>query len=453
MKNIAANFLARTGNFITQKGLVSQGGKILVAVSGGADSMCLLHVLRSLRKEWGFAVEAAHFDHRLRGAESAAEGDLVEAACQKWGLICHRGSVEEIFQSRGNLQEWAREARYAFLRETARRGGANLIATAHHRDDQAETVLLHLLRGGGTEGLAAMAAKEKDTIRPLLWASREEIEGYCRENEIVFCQDLSNFSTKYLRNRLRLQLLPFLREYNPRVAEALVQTAEICDGENDLLNSLAEAALPEAQLENGLSGVALERLPLALKRRVLRRAFALRAGRELTFAQTEAVLALKEGGAQALPGGLWAFRRRGDWLFAAGLPEEAKNAPFSLPVELGKHSLSGGWEYEAEIVPCGGPPGRDTLFLPADFLPELKWRSRREGDFLRQPGLEGRKSLKKLFIDEKIPREERSCWPFLFHGEEMFWVPLLRRGRCEEPARGAQALLLRCRRCKTDSDD
>jgi len=446
VKNIAASFLVRMGNFITQKSLVSRGDKILAAVSGGADSMCLLHALLSLREERGFAVEAAHFDHRLRGAESAAEGDLVEAACRKWGVPCHRGGAEEAFPPKGNVQEWAREARFAFLRETARRSGAVLIAAAHHRDDQAETVLLHLLRGGGTEGLAAMSAKERGVIRPLLWASREEIEEYCREMELEFCQDPSNLSVKYLRNRLRLQLLPLLREYNPCISAALAQTAEICGEENDLLNSLAEAAWSETRLEGGLSGAALERLPQALKRRVLRLAFAFRGGRELTFGQTEAVLALKEGGAQALPGGLWAFRQGGDWFFADRLPEEAESAPFSLPVEPGKHSLPGGWEYEAEIVSAAGPPGRDTLFLPAGLLPELKWRSRREGDFLRQPGIEGRKSLKKLFIDEKIPREERGAWPLLFCLEEMLWVPLLRRGLYEEPARGAEVLVLRCRK-------
>ena len=283
----------------------------MLAVSGGMDSLVMLDLLCCLAAELGIAeMKVAHFDHHLRPA-SAEEGDFVEREAGRRGLACCRGGAD-IGALSGNLEENARRARYAFFREVAGDLGGAKIVTAHHALDQAETVLLHLLRGSGTEGLAAISPLEGDLIRPLLCLSREEIEIYQREAGIDFCQDESNFSLDFRRNSLRLELIPALLKYNPKLISALCATAEICRADNEFLDDAAARLFPDLWQDQGLR---LNEQPLALRRRLLRLAFRQAGGNELSFAQTEAVLALKEGQRLALPGRIQASYRMGALFF------------------------------------------------------------------------------------------------------------------------------------------
>ncbi|MCL1872578.1 MAG: tRNA lysidine(34) synthetase TilS [Clostridiales bacterium] len=285
----------------------------MLAVSGGMDSLVMLDMLCCLADELGITeMKVAHFDHHLRPA-SAEEGDFAEKEAGRRGLACCRGGAD-IGALSGNLEDNARRARYAFFREVAGDMGRAKIVTAHHALDQAETVLLHLLRGSGTEGLAAISPAEGDLIRPLLCLSREEIEIYQKEAGIGFCRDESNFSLEFQRNRLRLELIPTLLKYNPKVISALCATAEICRADNEYLAEEAACLFPDLWHDQELR---LNDQPLALRRRLLRLAFRQAGGGELSFAQTEAVLALKEGQRLALPGRIQASYRMGSYSFSS----------------------------------------------------------------------------------------------------------------------------------------
>lgn len=247
--------IPKTLKYIKAHEMISPGQNVLAAVSGGGDSMALLLLLASLREELGFSLWAAYFDHQLR-PESAREGDLAEELAQSLNIPFYRGAapVRELCGGE-NLENFARGIRYKFLKDVARATKSQRIATGHHGDDQAETLLLHLLRGSGLEGLAAIAPVEGLLIRPFLQISKEEILEFCRENKVEYATDKSNFSLDYTRNRLRLEILPLLKTINPKLTESLMSTAEICRGENQLLQAAAIGAMEDVRLPSeGLRG-------------------------------------------------------------------------------------------------------------------------------------------------------------------------------------------------------
>lgn len=213
--------------WIERHKLVGRGDVILAACSGGPDSVALVHLLAGLRQEYGFSLAAAHVNHLLRGAESDADAVFVADFCGRLGLPLYQGSVDvRAFMSETgrSLEDAARVLRYRFLRETARGLGGAKIATGHHRDDQAETVLLNLFRGAGGAGLAGIHPAANGVIRPLLSVSRAGIEAYCRDNKLGFRTDSTNLETDYQRNYLRRELMPVLaRRFNANIAATLCQ--------------------------------------------------------------------------------------------------------------------------------------------------------------------------------------------------------------------------------------
>lgn len=270
---------------LLQHGLVAPGGRVLVAVSGGPDSLALLHALHALREELGLAdLQVAHLDHGLRGAESAADAAFVAAFCAARSVPCHvgRADVAALIQERKvSTQQAARTARYQFLGTTADAVGAGQIATAHTQDDQAETVLLNILRGSGLDGLRGIPIRRGRFIRPSLNTSRAEVLAYCEANGLTPRLDASNLTTDhYTRNRIRLELLPHLaRHYNPGVRSALLRLSEIAARDADYLLLQARAALSEATMTSEPARLTLDRVKMAalhpaLQRHVLRAALA-----------------------------------------------------------------------------------------------------------------------------------------------------------------------------------
>lgn len=407
--------------------MIKAGDLVLLAVSGGMDSMTMAHLLLRLQTELGCTLAIANFNHHLR-PEAEEEGRFVAEFARRHQLPFFLGGEDIAALARGgNIQEVARRERYAFLRSLAARLEADAIAVAHHRDDQAETVLLHLLRGSGLSGLAAMSAEDDKLIRPLLGVSRKQIAAYAAEQGIEYREDASNASVKYLRNRIRLELLPRLATYNPQIAEALCATADICRAEDELLDDLAENAFAELWLneENALSKRGFDELPLALQRRVARKAFTMIMGeeRQLDFAQVESVLRLRDEQEAQLPGGLMAYLRDNICFAEVKPPLPSYEGAYPLLLDGLWHRLADwGWEYRATEKQDAACAGGFRLLLPQDICAGLTWRARQSGMSVASSGKKGRRKLKDIFIEHHIPVHQRGGWPLLTAGEEILWV-------------------------------
>ncbi|MCD7838301.1 MAG: tRNA lysidine(34) synthetase TilS [Clostridiales bacterium] len=386
--------------------MLSPGEKVLVAVSGGGDSMCLLHLL------WreGYAVEAATYDHGIR-PQSAGDAAFVEHRCRERGIPFHvgRGDVPRwADEHRLGLEEAARALRYAFLQETAQKAGAKKIATAHNADDNAETLLLHLIRGSGLNGLGGIPPVRGNLIRPLLTTSRAEIDDYLERWNIPHVEDSTNADTTYRRNYLRHEVLPLLKAQNPNLLEGLNRTMRGLRQDSDYLEqqaaALAEEAFPIPGIVN-YSAEKLARMHPALANRVVQHlAAGVNPDVVLTAAQREAVLALcKSGdpsGRYSLPGGLVARREYDRLLLAKDAPE----GPFApVPLSPGNYVIIGNRWLECQWATC--PEGKfnqpDKFYLVP--CPGLILRPRRTGDAITLPARD-RKTVKKLLIDSKVPR-------------------------------------------------
>ena len=422
------DLLKQTRDYLAAGRFIVPGEHILAAVSGGRDSCVMLHILQFLRNEMGFTLSVAHFDHGLRPA-SASEQQFVRDMAVSYELDFYGGSADVTALAMGHsIEDAARRARYAFLRQAARQADAHYIATAHHAQDQAETLLLHLLRGSGLEGLAAIAPQEGDLLRPLLSALPRQIEEYCSVHNLQFCQDESNADTRFLRNRIRLDILPQLFKINPRLLYSLSATADICREDNALLDAWAEAAMDELWLPREQAvAEGIFSLPPALQRRILRKAVNHAAGEEiiLSFAQTEAALNLKEEQSTSIKGGWLVYRRGALFIDRVQPPLPVHEEIIPVTADDCWHELADwGWAYQAVYgLAVSLPP--DSIALPLPMAEKLFFRTRRNGDAVISRGKGGRLKLKDIFIGEKIPPYLRVSWPLLVAKEEIIWLPRL----------------------------
>lgn len=396
--------------------LFGPGDHLLVALSAGPDSTALLAAVSELR-DAGYLdrVSALHVDHGLRA------GGEQDAACARRAcdaLAVPFASVR-VQVAPGNVQAEARRARYAALLAEAARVGATHIATGHTLTDQAETVLLRLLRGAGARGLSGIPARRGALVRPLLERAREEGIAYLRARGIAFRDDPTNATPRFARNRLRLALSPVLRELAPSFERALARTADLARADERALHARAKA-LAGPPRRGPPAPVALEALraePLAVRRRVVRLLWA-RAGGEGTLEarHVEAVLRLaraRRPGRAALPGGVEARCRYGR--LELGVPPR-RDRPTPAPLEVagpGRHPLPGGGQLWLEVR------------LPAGVPWPLVLRTRRAGDRIRPEGGAGSKSLKRWLIDRKVPREARAGLWLLAAGAEVLAIPAL----------------------------
>ncbi len=304
---------------------IGESGSLVVAVSGGMDSVALLDALGRLRQRGKLPVKlvVAHLNHKLRGEESDDDEAFVRRLAAERELDCLTEQIpvaDIAFQEKQNLEAVARRLRYEFLARTAETVGAALVCTAHTLDDQAETVLMRLLRGTGMEGLAGIQSvrplgQSVTLIRPLLSVTREEVAAHCNQYRLEFRHDSSNDSTFFTRNRIRQELLPILKSFNPRVAQTLARLANLLADDEDFLYSTTTKALAEARQGNGLSIKRLMMLHVAIRRRVLRMwVREVRGGLQrieaVHLAAIERLIAAgKSGRVIELPGG-WQVRRK-----------------------------------------------------------------------------------------------------------------------------------------------
>ena len=436
-------FLERIKKTIASHGLVSPGEVILVAVSGGADSVALLLALWLLREELAVSLRVVHVNHGLRGAESDGEQSFVEELAARLGLSFQAVRLElKVGDHVASLQEKARELRYQALEETAARGRASCIAVGHHADDQAETVLENLLRGSGIEGLAGIPYKRGKIIRPLLDETREEIEDFLRRMGEGFCTDSSNLKLVYLRNRIRLELMPLLKGYNPNLVETLGRTAEIMRDEGELLDWMAaSAAVQMGILFNGevarLPVAGLLEQPAALQRRIVRQALHRLSGglKGVSCSHVSSLLELaanQESGRRVHLTRELQGRREYDWLVLERRLPPGDNDYWEYRLSVPGRTYIPELEafIEADLHESGTTDtrereskNRNQALLDFDRLvTPICARRRRPGDRFYPLGAGGSQKLKEFLIDHKVPREDRERIAVVGSGDQVYWL-------------------------------
>ena len=419
------------------------GATLVAAVSGGPDSLALLHALHCIADAHALSLHVAHVDHGLRPS-SRRDAEAVRARAEAMGLPCTVVAVDVPRRPDGSFSEAAaRDARYRALAAVAEAHGAAAIVTGHTLDDQAETVLLHAVRGAGLVGLRGMAVLSDAPVdgvaarifRPLLGLRRADTLAYCHRNGLDPIHDETNDDERIPRNLLRLQVVPLLERLNPRAVEALARLAQTAGGAQDFLDAALEAEWP-ALASSADGAVALDRERLralhpALQSLAVRRAFVQTVGASgaLDAANVDAALRLADGPAgreTPLPGGIRTEARHDSLVF------HAPGALPSLPLE-GEHPVPvpgvtavGGWRVETQLVETptslDAPPM--TAYLDADTLGgELCLRSRRPGDRIQPLGMaQGSRKLQDYFVDAHVPRRERDAVPLLVSPRGVVWV-------------------------------
>jgi tRNA(Ile)-lysidine synthase len=432
--------------------LIPPGTHLLAGVSGGADSVAMLHALSSLAAPLGFRLSVAHLNHGIR-PEAHADADAVAAHCQRLGLPFHGGfaNVPEMATQAGvSLEMAAREARYRFFAETATTCNADAAATAHTQDDQAETVILKLCRGSGPDGLEGIAREITlagiRVVRPLLNSTRACVEAFLTEANIPWCEDATNADTRLKRNRVRHEVLPYIEEhFNPRIKETLARTANILSEENAFLAQLADSALKDALTkDNALRIDSLQALPPALLRRVLRNwivqrgALAAQLRFELIERAAEMVHA-KQGTGEIVLTPSHRLRREYDTLhFTSDSPEAITipDTPLMIPGEtrldgaglLISTELRTGYEC-VQPGPLGSFPARAQIRWDEEQPQQIHVQSWRPGDRIEPLGMTGSCKLQDIFVNEKLPRHLRARIPVFFCEDELVWLPGYRIAR------------------------
>jgi len=466
----------RVLHFIQQHQLILSHSCLLVAVSGGADSVCLLHILVKLREELGIRLHVAHLNHQLRGAESEADAQYVSNLAEHLGIPATIEQVEvKAYQAlkRISLEEAAREVRYTFLAQVAKSIGAERTAVGHTIDDHVETILMHLIRGTGTKGLRGLQPRTEwqtaehslTIVRPLLRVSREETAGYCHAHELIPRIDTSNLSLSPLRNRIRLELLPLLKSYNPQVTEALLRTARIASNDLSFLEEESTQLWDEiAQSKENTIILYKQKfleLPPALKQHLLRMSIEKLLGnlKDIEARHIEemmSALTKPAGKRLSLPGGLIFIIEYDRYLIGqdpstlSPFPTLEKEYPLNVP---GKTILPG-WHVEANIIdpsvvkgkPEGAnAPSETKTPLPLDKGKGIKGiglinsdftahfdldksgdklivRGRKRGDRFQPLGMSQPKKLGEFMIDAKIPQAWRQRIPIICSPKHIWWV-------------------------------
>jgi tRNA(Ile)-lysidine synthase len=439
--------------YVRHHALLKPGDRVGIAVSGGADSVALLRLLLQLRKELGVVLSVVHFNHQLRGTESDEDERFVAGLAQHYKLELYRESgnvAVHAAEKHLSLETAARELRYQFFWQLLRKNHVSRIATAHTLDDQAETVLLKIVRGAGSRGLAGIYPQMKgirsghdpqkqpeiaSIIRPLLATRRKDLESYLTSLGQSWREDSSNRDLRHARNRVRHGIVPRLERYlNPAVREALAETAEIARAEEEYWDAKLSRVLPQvweaaAGAPGGvLSLPTLADLPLALQRRLVRAASE-SLGLQLTFQHVEEVLALRqESGKTActmLPAGWTVVRKKDALRFKKSSPSFAQqDYQYSLLVPGSVFVRETKSRFEALLVPVNAAAG----YNPEDLLDrsrlarELKIRNWRAGDRYWQAHSKAPKKIKELLQEQHVSGDERKRWPVVVSGTDVVWV-------------------------------
>ncbi|MGH9314217.1 MAG: tRNA lysidine(34) synthetase TilS [Vicinamibacterales bacterium] len=464
--------IVRVTEAVERDAMFPRGIRAGVAVSGGADSVALLHLLAGLAPSLGIALKVLHVDHGLRGEESRQDAVFVEALAARLDLAFEARRVDTASAARGrNIEETARRLRREFFLDQMHRGEVARVALGHTRSDQAETVLFRILRGSGLSGLAGMRPVTSDGfVRPLLGVRREELRAYLSGQGIEWREDSTNTEPRFARNRIRNSLLPCLeREWNPRLTDALARLAAICRDEESYWDGVM-AKKPLTRRDGGvvLPAAELASLPRAEARRLVRRAIAevRRDPRGIDFDHIEAILeaaAGRRGSGTVHAEGVTAVRSGRLIRVSAG---SAAAATFNIPLTLPGRIDLPGWDACLTVGFQQERNSKESVYNVEEECSELDWekitqpltlRSWRAGDRYRPAGRRRVRKLKDLFQEARVPSWERHRWPIIIKDDTIVWayrfgpseglqktrttrhvlyVRVLRRSTCGETRRG-----------------
>lgn len=420
--------------------LLNRGETVVAALSGGPDSVALLAVLVSLARPWSLKIIAAHFNHGLRGKESDADEHFCRTLAGELGVTFVSGSMGKTKAEKGiSPEDFYRRKRYDFLNKIAREQAAQKIALGHTLNDQAETVLLNLLRGAGREGLQGiLPLREERYIRPLIEVSRREVEAFLKKKGLAFRRDSSNKNRKYLRNRIRLELIPYLKKrYNPRIEENLARLAAVLRSEETLISRWTDRAMRSRHIQRAKSKVVvkadyLKSLSEAVRLRVLKKILEgfSSSAKGIAFAHVQSLdrLALKNesGKSITLPFGIEARCEYG-----AIIVEQKKSrggtTPFAYPLKVPCSLYVRERNCVVRLKTVAKKKvdfsSRGHIYFDRDAVRgTLVIRNRREGDWFEPLGMTGRKKIKKLLMDRKIPREKRDDILLLADDVSVIWI-------------------------------
>jgi tRNA(Ile)-lysidine synthase len=454
----------RVAAFIERELLLAPRQKVVVGVSGGPDSLCLLHCLCAL----GYAPLAAHLDHRLR-PHSWRDAQTVLRVARRLGVpaVVQRLQPGSLKDTPGSLEEAARAVRYQFLVEEARRWGTDRIATGHTADDQAETVVMHFLRGAGVSGLGGMrprtpmdtwssfeTTQDVELVRPLLEIRRDQTVAYCREVGLRPRQDPTNRDTTFRRNRIRHELLPSLATYNPGIVDVLQRTSRVMQEADEWTAGQVRAAVPRVVIAAEPRAVVLQRKAFLAEPAPIQAGLVASAARHLRpglrdfgFEAVEAfrtfVARAGQGHRIQLPGGLELvdegdvirLMRLGEAAVVSGWPQlvsasgERLPVPGRLDLQAGAAIYAGEPEVPPRDVRGAGPGLAVNAWVDASRLSEpLTVRPPRPGDRMRPLGMRGRRKIADVFNSMRIPPPARAMWPVIWSGERVVWLVGLRIG-------------------------
>ncbi len=433
-------------------GYISKGDTIVVAVSGGPDSVALLHSLYKLKDQWDIKLIAAHLDHGFRGEESKADAEYVKKLALSLSIPSEITAVDVLLYMKEKAvgaQQAAREVRYTFLANTAKKYDAHIIATAHHLNDQAETLVLRLLRGTSLSGLSGIPLKRTiegvTIVRPFLPSiSRQDIEQYIEEYELHPRSDKSNDSLKYLRNRVRIEFLPKWREINPKVDEHLGYLAEMARAENEYLDRIVmgELELCITSKEKGrieINRRKFQTVDVALQRRMIKLILSdLTLSDEVSYVHIEEIRLLlldnNPSATRSLFNPFYVFNDYDQTVFTTN--KNASFTPFQIAVQVPGTTIVEERQKKLHAIITDErmeaiPNNSDWAVFDGDCFDlkagEVRVRSRLPGDRMNILGLSGSKKVKDILIDDKVSRHVRHAYSVLCYKDAIIWIPGLRR--------------------------
>jgi tRNA(Ile)-lysidine synthase len=425
---------------IKKNNMIKSGDTVIIGVSGGADSLCLLHVLNTLKKELKIKLFAAHLNHQFRGVEADMDAEFVEKTCIEWDIphIIRTFDVSSYAKEQGlSSEEAGREIRYKLFDEVKEAINGNKVAVAQNSNDNVETILMRLIRGTGLEGLKGIDAVRDDIIRPLLDQDRQSIEKYCKQNNLEPRIDKTNLQPIYLRNKIRLELIPYLKQrFNPSINDAIIRLGQVVREENnyleqqtmELLNSMGD--IKENSI--AINTERLKQLHPAMQKRLLRKAVEsiVSSLNGFEYKHFQGIIELFDkstGAAIELPKDLKAYISYENLIISKKIENTDKKCYYKLKYDYDNFIDELNEMLRVKLMNIkelsSVPKSFNTVYIDSDKIKnELVVRTREQGDIFSPIGMRGSKKLKDYFIDKKIPREKRDQVMLLADGDEIVWI-------------------------------